>query len=83
MDLANKGVASSSHREQVMKETSSGSGSRSSSQESHQSLYLEGGLNGVVAPNLNQSLNLLAVGNESHDEEFGFKLISLLCHVWK
>ncbi|GKC45793.1 scarecrow-like protein 28 [Tanacetum coccineum] len=77
-DLGDKGVASSSHRERVVKETSSGSGSRSSSPESHQSLDLEGGLNGVGAPNPNQSLDLLAVGNESHDEEVGFELISLL-----
>ncbi|PWA63307.1 mitochondrial Rho GTPase 1 [Artemisia annua] len=42
MSTGEKGVASSSHRERVVKETSSGSGSRSSSQEIHQSLYLEG-----------------------------------------
>nr|XP_043609172.1 scarecrow-like protein 28 [Erigeron canadensis] len=78
-DLGEKGVASSSHREQVVKETSSGSGSRSSSPESQQSLDPQtGGLNGVGAPNPNQSLDLLAVGNERHDEEVGFELISLL-----
>ena len=82
-DLGDKGVASSSHRDWVVKETSSGSGSRSSSPEGNQSLDLEGGLNGVEAPNPNQSLDLLAVGNESHDEEVGFELISLLWHVWK
>lgn len=80
-DLGEKGVASSSHRQQVVKETSSGSGSRSSSPESHQSLdpvAQEGGLNGVGAPNPNQSLDFLAIGNENHDEEVGFELISLL-----
>nr|GEV08122.1 hypothetical protein [Tanacetum cinerariifolium] len=77
-DLGDKGVALSSHRERVVKETSSGSGSRSSSPEIHQSLDLDGGLNGVGEPNPNQSLDLLAVGNESHDEEVGFELISLL-----
>lgn len=79
-DLGEKGVASSS-RERVVKETSSGSGSRSSSPESHQSLNLdpqEGGSNGVGAPNPNQSLDLFAIGNETHNEEAGFELISLL-----
>ncbi|KAI3822189.1 hypothetical protein L1987_09774 [Smallanthus sonchifolius] len=81
-DLGERGVASSSHRQRVVKETSSGSGSRSgSSPESHQSLNLdqqEGGLNGVGAPNPNQSLDLLAIGGETHDEEVGFEIISLL-----
>ncbi|KAI3687512.1 hypothetical protein L1987_81209 [Smallanthus sonchifolius] len=81
-DLGERGVASSSHRQRVVKETSSGSGSRSgSSPESHQSLNLdqqEGRLNGVGAPNPNQSLDLLAIGGETHDEEVGFEIISLL-----
>ncbi|KAK1436208.1 hypothetical protein QVD17_01986 [Tagetes erecta] len=82
-DLGERGVASSSHRERVVKETSSGSGSRSGSgsPESHQSLNLdqqETGLNGVGAPNPNQSLDLYAIGNETHDEEVGFEIISLL-----
>lgn len=77
-DLGEKGVASSSHRQRVVKETSSGSsGSRSSSPESHRSLNV-GGTNGVGAPNPNQSLDLLAIGNTNHDEEVGFELISLL-----
>ncbi|KAD4384709.1 hypothetical protein E3N88_24877 [Mikania micrantha] len=81
-DLGERGVGSSSHRQQVVKETSSGSGSRSgSSPESHQSLNLDqeqGGLNGVGAPNPNQSLDRIAIGSEAHDEEVGFELISLL-----
>ncbi|KAK9079678.1 hypothetical protein SSX86_001351 [Deinandra increscens subsp. villosa] len=81
-DLGERGVGSSSHRQRVVKETSSGSGSRSgSSPESHQSLNLDqeqGGLNGVGAPNPNQSLDLFAIGSETHDEEVGFELISLI-----
>ncbi|XP_071707887.1 scarecrow-like protein 28 [Rutidosis leptorrhynchoides] len=80
-DLGEKGVGSSSHRERAVKESSSGSGSRSSSPESHQISGLDpqtGGSNGVGAPNPNQSLDLLAVGNQTHDEEVGFELISLI-----
>ncbi|CAH1451442.1 unnamed protein product [Lactuca virosa] len=76
-DFGERGVSSGSHRQRVVNETSSGSGSRSSSPESHRSLDV-GGTNGVGAPNPNQSLDLLAIGNTNHDEEVGFELISLL-----
>ncbi|XP_076947424.1 scarecrow-like protein 28 [Bidens hawaiensis] len=65
-------------QQRATNESSSGSGS--GSQESHQSLNLdqqEGDPN-VGPPNPNQSLDLSAIGTETHDEDVGFELISLL-----
>ncbi|KAI3716768.1 hypothetical protein L1987_67887 [Smallanthus sonchifolius] len=71
----------SSNRQRAQ-DTSSGSGSRSSSPSpSHQILNLdpqERDSNRVSTPNPNQSLDLLAIGPETHEEQVGFELISLL-----
>ncbi|KAK1408299.1 hypothetical protein QVD17_39951 [Tagetes erecta] len=80
-ELADLGEPRVTDRQRAANQTSSGSGSRSSSQETRQSLNLdpqETDSNRAGVPNPNQSLDLLAVGNQTHDEEVGFELISLL-----
>ncbi|CAI9288907.1 unnamed protein product [Lactuca saligna] len=78
-DLGERGVSSGSHRQRVVNENVIGVGVGIEEQFAGKSS--EFGCRRyerVGAPNPNQSLDLLAIGNTNHDEEVGFELISLL-----